>query len=108
MSASTSQGRGLGYNFGEYFRGKSGELRAENGMAMMVNLFHAVVGFLTPVEVSGRAFFYQKLRDFGVDTGALPPNCLNDFADHAINTGKNVARLTNKKLHHQVAIFVEG
>ena len=70
-------------------------------------LLHAFIGYVTPVEVSGRALFRRKLADFGVDPNPIPEGCLNELADQATDIAKKAARLTGN-LQTKVLTQIEG
>ena len=70
-------------------------------------ILHAVIGLVTPVEVSGRALFRVKLVEFGVDVEKIPQACSDELADQAITVAKKASRLTGHLQRHVVA-QVEG
>jgi hypothetical protein len=69
---------------------------------------NALAGFVVPVRVSGRAYFRQCLKNFGVNTSALPTACLNELADQATHTAKIVSGFTRHGFRETVVNLVEG
>lgn len=75
---------------------------------MLRILLWTLVGWLVPIRYSGRRLLRLELLNNGVDIQKIPSACLDELAEQAIRTGKNIALLRGGNIRNEVVGQIEG
>ncbi|HEX3665276.1 MAG TPA: hypothetical protein VHU23_08590 [Rhizomicrobium sp.] len=58
-----------------------------------------IIGYLTPVELSGRALLRDELKQDGVPTGTIPESCIHEIVEESVRAARLLAEHQRRQVH---------
>ncbi|WP_133126811.1 hypothetical protein [Legionella nagasakiensis] len=66
-----------------------------------------MVGYLTPLEKSGRLCLQEQLRTYGINPNMLPRACLDDFVSSDIQYAEFSSKQKGVLIHSELISFLD-